>query len=184
MTGSGGREAGDPGAARGADRKAARRADGGPGAAVREFRGRPLVDGSAAGPLLRLDEPLSFWGGLDPASGRIIDRRHPQHGLAVTARVLLMPGGRGSSSSSTVLAEAIRLGTGPAAILLTTPDPIIAVGALVAVELYGRVCPVVVVGSWAGPAGVEAAVAAGGLIRLAGGPADPSPRGNRRAAAP
>jgi len=52
-----------------------------------------------------------------------------------------MPSGRGSSSASSVLAEAIRLGTAPAAILLGAPDPIIAVGAIVARRLYGKVCP-------------------------------------------
>lgn len=133
-----------------------------------DLRGRPLVDGAAAGPLLRLDEPLSFWGGLDPATGQIIDRRHPQHGVTVTGRVLMMPGGRGSSSSSTVLAEAIRLGTGPAAILLTEPDGIIALGALVAQELYDRVCPVVVVGSSPWPDGAAVAVEPGGLVRRKG----------------
>jgi hypothetical protein len=55
-----------------------------------------------------------------------------------------MPGGRGSSSSSSVLAEAIRAGTAPAAIVLTDPDPIIALGALVARELYGVSIPIVV----------------------------------------
>jgi predicted aconitase with swiveling domain len=53
-----------------------------------------------------------------------------------------MPGGRGSSSSSTVLAESIRLGTAPAAIVLTEPDAIIALGAVIAFELYGIVLPV------------------------------------------
>jgi predicted aconitase with swiveling domain len=101
-----------------------------------------LVGGEARGPALRLDEPLSFWGGVDPLTGRIIDRRHPQHDACVTGTVLIMPGGRGSSSSSTVLAESIRLGTAPAAIVLTEPDPIIALGAVVAFELYGMVTPV------------------------------------------
>jgi len=55
-----------------------------------------------------------------------------------------MPFGRGSSSSSTVLAEAIRLGTAPAAIVLLEPDPILALGAIVAKELYGRALPIVV----------------------------------------
>jgi predicted aconitase with swiveling domain len=55
-----------------------------------------------------------------------------------------MRSGRGSSSSSTVLAEAIRLGTGPAAIVLAEPDPILAVGAMVAETLYGRRCAIVV----------------------------------------
>ena len=67
----------------------------------------------------------------------------PSWGSRVTGRVLVMPSGRGSSSSSSVLAESLRLGTGPAAIVLSEPDVIIAVGAMAAFELYGVVCPVV-----------------------------------------
>ena len=55
-----------------------------------------------------------------------------------------MPGGRGSSSSSSVLAELIRRGAGPAAIVLGERDPIIALGAMVAEALYGRTVPVLV----------------------------------------
>ena len=91
-----------------------------------------------------LDEPLSMWGGLDPETGRIIDRRHPQVGETVTGRVLVLPWGRGSSSAASVLAEAIRLGTAPAAIVLSAPDDIILLGAVVAQELYGTVCPIVI----------------------------------------
>jgi predicted aconitase with swiveling domain len=102
------------------------------------------VAGEATGDVLVLDEPLSFWGGIDPASGEIIDVHHPQRGANVAGRVLVMPGGRGSSSSSSVLAEAIRAGTAPAAIVLLEPDPIVALGAIVARELYGATIPVVV----------------------------------------
>jgi predicted aconitase with swiveling domain len=91
-----------------------------------------------------LTAPLSFWGGLDPATGRIIDQRHPQRGELITGRVLVLPGGRGSSSSSSVLAEAIRAGAAPAAIIMAEPDLIIALGALVAAELYGQQVPIVV----------------------------------------
>ena len=108
------------------------------------LEGRTLVPGEARGPALVLTEPLSFWGGLDPATGAIVDVRHPQRGAVVTGTVLVMPGGRGSSSSSSVLAEAIRAGTAPAAIVLAEPDPIIALGALVARELYGASIPIVV----------------------------------------
>jgi predicted aconitase with swiveling domain len=107
------------------------------------LRGRALVAGRASGKALVLGEPLSFWGGLDPESGRIIDARHPQHGVCVTGRVLIMPAGRGSSSSTTVIAEAIRLGTAPAAILLARADVIIVVGVLAAADLYERIVPVV-----------------------------------------
>lgn len=106
---------------------------------------RALVEGSASGSVLRLDEPLSFWGGLDPATGTIIDRRHPQFGAVVTGSIVVMASGRGSSSSSSVLAEAIRAGTAPAGIVMRVPDGIVALGAIVAAELYEVTMPVVVV---------------------------------------
>lgn len=105
---------------------------------------RTLVAGTARGAALVLDEPLSFWGGIDPATGDVIDVRHPQRGANVAGRVLVMPSGRGSSSSSSVLAESVRAGTAPAAIVLADPDPILALGAIVAQELYGLAIPVVV----------------------------------------
>jgi predicted aconitase with swiveling domain len=105
---------------------------------------RVLVAGTAEGDALVLEEPLSFWGGIDPATGNLIDTRHPQRGERVTGRILVMPSGRGSSSSSSVLAEAVRAGTAPAAIVLLEADPILALGAIVARELYGTALPVVV----------------------------------------
>ncbi|MGZ6256178.1 MAG: aconitase X swivel domain-containing protein [Candidatus Limnocylindria bacterium] len=104
--------------------------------------GRVLADGVAEGRALVLDEPLSFWGGVDPATGSIIDTRHPQLGASVAGRVLVMSAVRGSSSSSSVLAETVRAGCGPAAVLLGEPDLILAVGAVVAGELYGSRLPV------------------------------------------
>ncbi|MDT8307157.1 MAG: DUF126 domain-containing protein, partial [Anaerolineae bacterium] len=73
--------------------------------------GRALVDGEAEGEALVLSEPLSLWGGLDPETGEIIDRRHPASGEVVTGRVLVLPAGRGSSSASSILLEAVRLDT-------------------------------------------------------------------------
>ncbi|MGH2579220.1 MAG: aconitase X swivel domain-containing protein [Actinomycetota bacterium] len=107
--------------------------------------GRALVTGEARGPALVLDEPLSFWGGVDPETGRVIDVHHPQLGVNVTGRVLVMPSGRGSSSSSSVLVESSHAGTGPVAIVMREPDPIIALGAIVIRELFGTRFPVVVV---------------------------------------
>ena len=106
--------------------------------------GRTLVAGRAAGRALVLHMPLSFWGGLDPETGELIDTHHPQRGAVLTDRIVVMPSGRGSSSSSYVLAEAIRAGTAPAAIVLREPDGIVALGAIVARELYGTSIPVVV----------------------------------------
>ncbi len=106
---------------------------------------RTLVAGPAAGPALVLDEPLSFWGGLDAETGRITDAHHPQVGESITGTVLVMSVGRGSSSASSVLAEAIRLGTAPCAMVMGESDEIIVLGAIVAEELYGITMPIVLV---------------------------------------
>lgn len=105
---------------------------------------RVLAPGHADAEALVLDEPLSFWGGIETETGRIKDVHHPQHGAVVTGKVLVLPSGRGSSSSSSVLTETIRLGTAPIAIVLGEPDPILALAAIVATELYGKRVPVVV----------------------------------------
>ncbi len=106
------------------------------------WTGRTLHRGSAAGRVLRLDLPLSFWGGVGP-DGTVVDRHHPQHGASLAGRVLVMTAGRGSSSSSSVLAELLRSGAGPAAVVLSEPDPVVALGAIVADELYALPTPVV-----------------------------------------
>lgn len=103
-----------------------------------------LVAGEGEGEALVLSEPLSLWGGLDPETGEIIDRRHPACGQIVSGRVLVLPSGRGSSSASSILLEAVRLATAPVAIITAEPDGILALGAVVARELYGKAPPVVV----------------------------------------
>lgn len=102
------------------------------------------AEGEAEGPAFVLAEPLSFWGGVDAETGHIIDHSHPDLGRVITGCILVMPGARGSSSSSSVFAESIRRGTGPLGIVLAVPDPILTVGAIVAQSLYELRCPVVV----------------------------------------
>ncbi len=104
-----------------------------------------LVPGEAAGETFVLGEPLSFWGGLEASTGRIIDQWHGQKDQVIANRILVMRSGRGSSSGSSVLAEAIRLGRGPAGIVLMTRDAIVTTGAMIASELYNIPCPVVMV---------------------------------------
>ncbi len=109
----------------------------------RVMQGRPLVAGEARGELLVSDEPLSFWGGYDYVTGEIIDRRHPLSGQSAAGRVLAIPFTRGSSTTTAVLLEAVRAGTAPAAILVAGNDPFLALGSIVADEMYGRPVPVV-----------------------------------------
>jgi len=104
-----------------------------------------VVPGIGMGPMLMLDAPLSFWGGFDSAAGTVIEAGHPQHGASLAGVVLLMERAKGSSSSSSVLAEAIRNGTGPVAIVMRERDLIVGLGCIVASELYGIDVPIVVV---------------------------------------
>ena len=120
--------------------------------------GVALTRGRASAAVLVLDEPLSFWGGVDPLSGAIIDTHHPQAGRSVAGRIVLMHSGRGSSSSSSVLAETLRHGVGPAALLMVVADPILALGCLVAEELYGVYTPMIVLSEDAWRACATAAV--------------------------
>lgn len=102
------------------------------------------MPGRGYGELTTLAQPLSFWGGVEAETGVIIDANHPQLGESLAGRIVSMPHGRGSSSASSVLAEALRLGTGPAGLILDEADQIIVIGVLVARRLYGVECPVVV----------------------------------------
>lgn len=109
-----------------------------------ERTGTFQLAGDAQGRALVFSQALSFWGGIDAETGDVIDHSHPDLGQNVAGSILVMPSGRGSSSSSSVLAEAIRRGTAPAGILMERPDPILAVGAIVAEFLYDIRMPLVV----------------------------------------
>jgi predicted aconitase with swiveling domain len=104
--------------------------------------GRALHPGSSSGELLILDKPISFWGGVDH-HGVIIDVHHPQCGVSVAGKVLVMTSGRGSSSATAVLAELIRAKKAPAAMIFTECDIILVIGALVSAELYQIQMPMV-----------------------------------------
>lgn len=119
-------------------------------------KAHPILPGTAEGPLLRLTAPLSFWGGVDPKTGTIIQVRHPQCGTSIAGTVLCLPATIGSSSSSAVLLELIRLGKAPAALVLSEPDAILLIGCLVAREM-----------GWDAPPAFE--LAANGQRKLATG---------------
>jgi predicted aconitase with swiveling domain len=114
------------------------------GAVVRILTGKPVVAGSAEGAALVSKEPISFWGGICPRTGEIIDRRHELSEAIVTGRVFVFPQGRGSSTSSATLMESIAAGVAPAAIINLKVDPILALGSIVSDELYHQAVPIVV----------------------------------------
>jgi predicted aconitase with swiveling domain len=103
---------------------------------MNSIQGEILVAGRAGhGEALVLDEPISFWGGVDPKTGRIADVRHPQHGQSIAGKVLFLPGTIGSSSASAVLLELVRNGLAPAALVMHEPDAILLLGLIVAKEM-------------------------------------------------
>ena len=107
------------------------------------MRERVLVPGLADGRLLRLEASLSFWGGVDPASGRVIATAHPQGGRSITGRIIALERSIGSSSGSSILLELMARGTAPVGIILGEPDQILTLGAIVGAEMgYGSI-PVV-----------------------------------------
>ena len=111
----------------------------------RLIAGRVIVPGTAEGAVLFADEPLSFWGGYDQATGEIIDRRHPLSGRNAAGTVLVIPASRGSSTTSAVLLESALSGHAPAAIITAGPDRFLALASIVAEEMFGKPVPMVAV---------------------------------------
>ncbi|SMF38664.1 predicted aconitase subunit 2 [Tistlia consotensis] len=107
----------------------------------RTLDGESLLPGSAAGRLLVLTAPLSFWGGVEPKTGRIVMASHPQRDQEIAGRLLALPGTIGSSSSSSVMLELLREGAAPAGLLLAGVDAILLLGIAVARELGYRPIP-------------------------------------------
>lgn len=103
--------------------------------------GRSLVAGRARGDVLASQSGLSFWGGIDPETGIVIDQRHPWHGVCVTGKVLVLPSGRGSCTGSAVFLELAARGRAPAAILFREAEAILPLGGLIAANLFDAAVP-------------------------------------------
>ncbi len=104
---------------------------------------RIILAGAAAGPVVATDEALSFWGGVDPATGTVIDVHHPLNGVCLTGAVLFMPSSRGSCTGSGVLLDMVLSGRAPAALVFCEPEDVLTLGALIASEMFGRPLPVI-----------------------------------------
>ncbi|WP_216279419.1 aconitase X [Rhodobacter sp. 24-YEA-8] len=103
---------------------------------------RFILEGTAKGRVLASDEPLSFWGGVDPATSKVIDAHHPLHGETLAGRVLVMPGTRGSCTGSGVLLDMALNGLAPAALVFREPEDVVTLGAMIAAEMFGVALPV------------------------------------------
>lgn len=106
------------------------------------FHGTAYVHGKASGRLLVSDLELSFWGGVDPQTGEIIDRHHALSGQFLQGTVLAIPGSRGSCSGSGVMLELLLNGKGPEAIIFERKEDILTLGVMISEEIFGKAMPV------------------------------------------
>ncbi|WP_432346224.1 aconitase X [Shinella yambaruensis] len=107
-----------------------------------DLSARSLLSGTAAGPVIATGEALSFWGGVDPATGRVIDVHHPLHGVTITGGILMMPSSRGSCTGSGVLLDLALTGRAPGALVFSEAEDVLTLGALIAAEMFGKSLPV------------------------------------------
>ena len=96
-----------------------------------KLSGRVIFPGRAEGVALVSSSPMSFYGGVDPETGEVVERGHELRGQSVKGRVLVFPNGKGSTVGSYVLYRLKKNGAAPAAILNTNCETIVAVGAII-----------------------------------------------------
>lgn len=97
-----------------------------------------MVEGNVSADAIASQTSLSFWGGVNAASGMIQDVHHSLCGENLTDKVLCIPYDRGSCSSSGVMLEMIRQGTNPCAILCIEAEAVLALGPIIGEKMYGR----------------------------------------------
>jgi predicted aconitase with swiveling domain len=112
----------------------------------KKIKGCAVVPGIAGGEVLMTSQPISFWGGVDPATGLINDPRHELFNQSVAGKVLVFPFGKGSSTGSLIFLELVRVNKSPAAIVNIRTEPILATGPIVCKHFYGKEIPIISVG--------------------------------------
>lgn len=127
------------------------------------YAGEEVVAGAATGRLLVADVGLSFMGGVDPATGVVVDTHHPLRGRSIAGTILAIPSGRGSCAGSLTLFELLMNGHAPAALIFRHSETILTLGDIIALELFGRGIPIVRL-----PAEAFAALANGRQARVVG----------------
>lgn len=93
--------------------------------------GRAIFEGRAEGEALVSSSPMSFYGGVDPESGEVVERGHELQGKTVDGKVLVFPNGKGSTVGSYVMYRLAKNGVAPLAIVNSRCETIVAVGAII-----------------------------------------------------
>lgn len=92
---------------------------------------RGLVKGKAIGEALVAPTTLSFWGEVDPVSGRVIASGHPLEGESLRGKVLVIQSTKGSSATPLVMGLAHQAGNAPVALVNTDVDSLAVLGCVV-----------------------------------------------------
>ena len=95
------------------------------------FNGRKISLGSATGKTLVTSMGISFYGGVDPETGCIVEKGHELEGQSIAGRVLVFPIGKGSTVGSYTLYRLKKAGLAPAAIINAEAETITAVGCII-----------------------------------------------------
>ncbi|MFK7869190.1 MAG: aconitase X [Roseobacter sp.] len=129
-----------------------------------------IVPKDVSGEIMSSDEGLSFWGGVDPETSRVIDVHHPWHGRALAGKLVLMPTSRGSCSGSGVLLQLALNGKAPAALIFSSAEEVLTLGAVIAARLFDRLLAVVQLSppDFAAVAKAPTAVIAGQILEADG----------------
>lgn len=98
---------------------------------VKKLLGRKIFAGSAKGIALVSKEPVSFYGGIDPDTGIVVEKGHPLEGKCVAGRILVFPSGKGSTVGSYTIYRLKKNGKAPAAMVVKECETIVAVGAII-----------------------------------------------------
>ena len=97
-----------------------------------KIKGHFLVAGRVMAKALVTSEPVSFLGGVDPATGRVIEKNHELEGRSLRGKIFVFPMGKGSTVGSYTIYSMAKNGVAPAAIINTRTEPIIAAGCVLA----------------------------------------------------
>jgi predicted aconitase with swiveling domain len=96
------------------------------------MRGRTVNPGRARGEALVSRTPLSFYGGVDPKTGVVVERGHELQGKSVAGKILVFPRGKGSTVGSYVIYALKKNGVAPLAVVNEETEPIVAAGVILA----------------------------------------------------
>jgi predicted aconitase with swiveling domain len=95
------------------------------------LKGRKVVGGTDEGEALVSKDPVSFYGGVDPDTGIIIEPGHVLCGKCITGKVFVFPTGKGSTVGSYVIYRMKKQETAPVAIVNVETEAILATGCVI-----------------------------------------------------